>query len=255
MKPRVHVHPDPQVLSGFVAERFAALCSAAVRVRGAFHVALAGGSTPRGLYERLARPPLQQQVDWGRTQVWFGDERCVPPDHPESNYRMARMSLLDHVRVPPEQVHAVPVQRPPEEAARDYGQLLRTRLPQENDTPILDLVLLGLGTDGHIASLFPGTAALEEESEPAVAVHVPRLGLLAWRVTLTRPVLEHARQLLILATGTEKAAVVHRALADGRGELPLPVQRLRPRGEAEWHIDRDAAALRDAQPPDRNRGH
>lgn len=239
LQPQLTIQADRDRLFRAVARRLAAAARRDVAGRGAFHWALAGGSTPEGLYRLLAGPDFAHRVPWAGVHVWFGDERCVGPDHPDSNYRMAREALLDHVPLPPAQVHRMPGEAPPAEAASGYAAALRAELPEgPGGAPVLDLVLLGLGPDGHVASLFPGTAGLEA-AEPAAAVHVPKLD--AWRLSLTLPVLNAARRVWILASGPDKAAVVREALAPP-GPAPLPVQRLASAGEWVWFLDEAAAA-------------
>lgn len=231
--PALHVLPDAAALYRAVAERLLALGEQAIAARGAFHLALAGGATPRGLYALLAGPGLAGRLDWTRVQLYFGDERCVAPDHPDSNYRMVREALLDHLPVAP-QVHRIAGERAPGQAAADYAALLASQLPDG----VFDLVLLGLGPDGHIASLFPGSAALDERRATVAAVYLPLLD--AWRISLTLPLLNRARHLLLLVSGAAKAAVVRQALHDATAALP--VQRLRPHGTLEWFLDAAAAA-------------
>ncbi len=233
------VLPDAAALAEAAARQVAAAADEAIAARGVFHVALAGGRTPRALYRRLAGPPWRARIDWARWAVWFGDERCVPPDHPDSNYRMAAETLLDHVPLPRDRRHPIPCTLPPEAAAERYAEQLATHLPHDaGDWPRFDLVLLGLGTDGHTASLFPGTGAVTRDDATVLAVYVATLD--AWRVSLARPVLEAARRLLFLVSGPAKAVVVARALGGADGGLP--VQRLHPRGEVDWLLDTAAAA-------------
>lgn len=218
----LQILPDATALAEAAAAAIARRAALAVAARGRFAVALSGGATPRAFHARLADPggpwrsgPLA--VDWGRTAVWFGDERCVPPDHPDSNYRMARETLLDAVR--PGAVHRIEGEAPPEEAAARYDAALRAV------GGLLDLVLLGLGPDGHTASLFPGTAALEATGRLAVANWVPRLG--AHRVTLTYEALAAAREVLFVVSGAEKAAALAAVLSPAPGAVPLPAARVR----------------------------
>lgn len=236
MGPTLLIRDHAEALFETAAERFAAALREAVAARGDCRVALAGGSTPAGLYQRLARPDYAD-LPWSRCHVYFGDERCVPPDDADSNYRMARQSLLDHVPIPMAQVHRMAGEDDPATAAAAYAERLRADLPVVEGVPVFDLILLGLGADGHIASLFPSTSALDR-TEPVAAHWVP--GLAAWRLTLTFPVLEGAGRTWLLASGTGKAAIVARAL--GVAETPpLPVQQLAPQGEYLWLLDRSAA--------------
>ncbi|MEJ2630089.1 MAG: 6-phosphogluconolactonase [Acidihalobacter sp.] len=226
--------PDTAALHEAAAQRILELARAAIAARGAFHIALSGGNTPRGLHARLAREP---GVDWQHWHVWFGDERCVPPDHADSNYHMARETLLDRVTIPVGQIHPmIPAAGlAPAEAARLYAAQLADEAPRRDNRPELDLILLGLGGDGHTASLFPGTAILDEHEHDAAEVFVPKLD--AWRVSLTRPSIERARHVLFLVDGNGKADILQRLeRGPAEAEMPLPVERLRPQGKLEWYI-------------------
>jgi 6-phosphogluconolactonase len=231
---------DPAALARAAADEVARRATEAVVARGAFALALAGGATPRALYALLADPAAtyRARVPWDRVHVWFGDERNVPPDHPESNYRMAREALLD--RVAAASVHRIEGERPAGEAADRYEAELRSHLAGGAGPPVLDLVLLGLGTDGHTASLFPGSPALEERVRWVAAPFVPRLG--AHRITVTFPVLDAARAVLFLVAGAAKAAPL-RALLAPDPAAPVPAARVRA-GVRLVLADRAAAGIR-----------
>ncbi len=242
MTPAVQIFEDPQQLAEAAAGQFAAAARDAIAARGCFRVALAGGQTPRRLYRLLADHPAPHAVDWSRVDVFFGDERDVPPDHPQSNFRMARETLLDHVALDAERIHPMRTRSASlrRDAAR-YGALLRRRTVADADGwPQLDLVLLGVGRDGHTASLFPATCVLHELQLTVAAVYVPQQN--GWRLTLTIPVLERARQLLFLVSGAEKSSALARTLSPAANEPLLPVQRLQSRGEVAWFCDRAAAS-------------
>lgn len=238
----IQISDDAEAMAQTVRRRLVALGGEAVAARGCFRLALAGGSTPRILYRRLAEPEPGANLDWRRVEVFFSDERDVPPDHPDSNYRMARETLLDHVPIPPAQVH--PMRTATCSLRRDsarYGAALRRLLPSAGGGwPRFDLALLGLGTDGHTASLFPGTCVLHERTLSVAAVYVPQLQ--QWRMSLTLPVLEHARHLWFLVSGAAKAETLAAALAQAGRGTRLPVQLLQPRGHVEWFCDRAAAS-------------
>jgi len=236
----VRVAPDPDGAAALAAEAFVEAARAAIAARGVFHLALAGGRTPLPLYRRLAAEPAR--IDWPRVHVWFGDERAVPWDHAESNYRMAREALLDRVPVPAGQVHPIRARTAYiRQDAAAYGERMRRLLPPgAHGFPALDLVLLGLGADGHTASLFPGTCILHQRVRPVEANYVPRLR--AWRISLTYPVLEAAREVLFLATGAEKAEAVRRTLCPAPGEAPTPAGRLCAARPTRWVLDAAAAA-------------
>ena len=237
---KLHVFSTPAALADHAAERFAQLAYAAVSERGRFSVALSGGSTPRALHAHLAAAPLREAVAWDRVHVFWGDERCVPPDHPDSNYRMARETLLDHVPIPATQVHRMPGELPPAEAAAAYEADLR-RFFGGADWPGFDLVLLGLGDDGHTASLFPGTPALAETQRWVVANRVEKLA--TWRITLTAPAINQAGQVMFLVAGAGKAERLREVLRGPHRPDALPAQLVQPvSGQADWFVDLAAAS-------------
>src|ERR1700716_2409763 len=186
----IRVLPDPQALAEAAARHVVEYAQAAIDARGRLRLALSGGSTPRDLHLRLASPPLVDQVDWSRLHVFFGDERCVPPDDERSNYRMALETLLSRVRVPPQHIHRLRGELPPEIAAHDYERELREFFGDE--PPSLDLILLGMGDNGHTASLFPGLTAVREQQRWVMGEYVAEVGM--WRITLTPVVLNLARE-------------------------------------------------------------
>jgi 6-phosphogluconolactonase len=198
-------------------------------------VALSGGSTPKKLFEQLASPAVRAEVTWERMNFFFGDERCVPPDHKDSNYRMAHEALLSKVPVPAAQVHRMAGEMEPSRAASAYEAELR-RAFSGLPLPRFDLVLLGIGEDGHTASLFPGTPALDETARWVVANHVDQLD--TDRLTLTFPVINAARRIVILATGAPKTDIIQ-AVFSGAGRYP--VERVSPTdGELIWLLDAQA---------------
>lgn len=232
------VAPDLAAVSQQTANYVAGVIQAAVAARGRCTLALSGGSTPRRTHELLAAPPLRETIPWSGVEVFWGDERCVPPDHADSNYHMAEETLLAHVPIPPGQIHRAPTEAgPPPIVAAQYERTLRGvfRLEVE-DVPRFDLLLLGLGPDGHTASLFPGSPALEEERRlvvPSAIDYMPHP-----RVTFTLPVLNAARAVAFLVTGADKAPMVQRALS---GDPTIPAGRVQPSGELRWFLDRQAA--------------
>lgn len=233
---RVHVFDAIEPLNEAAARRVRECAAEAVADHGAFHVALAGGQTPVGVYQTLRG---LDGFPWQRTHVYLGDERSVPPDHEDSNYRMARESLLDHVPVPAGQVHPVDTDLPPEKAAARYGELLEASLPRGADgRPRFDLVLLGMGADGHVASLFPDTDILRHRKRLVAAVYVDKLD--AWRISLTLPVINAARHVALLVAGAKKADVVRHVFHAGAEAAPLPVQRVQPEEGVEWFLDAEA---------------
>lgn len=228
---------DPGELAGEAARRIARTAATAVADRGRFSLALSGGSTPRGTYETLASAPLRDTVAWQSVHVFWSDERCVPPDHPDSNYRMARLALLDRVPLPGANIHRIAGELPPEKAAHRY----------EGELAPLDLALLGLGPDGHTASLFPGAPA-PSAGRLAVAVYAEHLH--SWRVTLTPAALNTARHVLFLVEGAEKAAALAATLEGPLDPVRWPAQGITgASGEADWIVDRAAAGLLRAARP------
>jgi 6-phosphogluconolactonase len=245
----VRTFDNAEAVSRAAADEFVRCAGEAVAARGRFAVALSGGSTPRRLYQLLAGPPWRDRVEWDRVEVFWGDERCVPPDHPDSNYRMAREALLSHVPVPAGQVHRLEADRPDhDDATRAYQETLARAFGSAAEPPRFDLVLLGMGPDGHTASLFPQTAALGQTARWVVANFVPKFD--ADRLTLTYPVLNRAREVLFLVCGADKADVLREVLEGPADPRRLPSQAVRPEGALLWFVDR-AAAARLTLPPTR----
>ena len=230
----VRLYESPEGLAEAGARAFVQEAARAVDERGRFAVALAGGSTPEATYEVLARDHAGE-VDWPNVHVFFGDERTVPPDHEDSNYRMARESLLD--LVPVGSVHRMRGELPPDEAAASYEGELEEFFGGR--PPALDLVMLGIGPDGHTASLFPETPALEVTDRLVVANPVPKLD--TTRLTLTAPVLSAARAVNFLVAGEGKAEALREILEGEADPRAYPAKLVRPRGGPTWLVDRAAA--------------
>ncbi len=270
--------PNRAALARHAAERFVASARAAIAARGRFAVALAGGATPRETYALLATPEFAAQVEWARVHVFFGDERAVPPEHPDSNFRMARDALLARVPLPPQNVQRIRAELGPADAARAYEETLREffrehihphrapkhrnargkhsagSLPVAGEPPVLqspsfwvadapipsfDLILLGLGADGHTASLLPRTPVLRETTRWVAPVYARRAKM--WRVTLTLPVINAAANILFLVAGADKAEAVRAVLRGARRPNDLPAQAVRPRaGQVVWLLDEAA---------------
>lgn len=222
------------------AERIVEIAQAAVDDHDEFSIVLSGGSTPKGLYELLASDEYRDRIQWSRVHVFFGDERCVPPDHPDSNYRMARMALLSQVSIPGDNVYRIRGEMDPEQAACEYGRLLQEHFADAGP----DLVLLGMGEDGHTASLFPYSKALRQTSHRCVADYVDKLK--AWRITLTATFINRAENVLVLVSGRDKAQRVQEALEGPRDPERLPIQLIWPAsGRLTWLLDADAAGMSD----------
>jgi len=241
------VFPTVDALMRAAAEAFVRCAAESIRVSARFAVALSGGSTPAGLYALLATGAYARRVDWLRVHVFWGDERCVPPNDPASNYRLARESLLDHVPVPAANLHRIRGEDDPAAAAAEYEWELRQAFATPDGPPgsapgsRFDLVLLGLGDNGHTASLFPGMAAVHERGRWVVAQQVAAVP--KWRVTLTPVVINAAGEVVFLVSGREKAATLGRVLDGPYQPDSLPAQVVAPRnGRVRWLVDAAAAA-------------
>lgn len=244
--PEIIVLADRSALARQAATRFVALARGAMDARGKFSVALAGGSTPRELYALLATPEFASQVDWTRAHFFWGDERAVPPDHPASNYRMANETLLAHVPVPAENIQRIRAELDPAEAAREYEREMQKFFTQAKNEghgfPAFDLILLGLGANGHTASLFPHTPVLRETQRWVAAAYIDKVQM--WRITLTAPSINAAKNILWLVAGADKAATVRAVLRGAYRPDDLPAQLIQPApGRAVWLLDQAAAGF------------
>jgi 6-phosphogluconolactonase len=234
----VEIFDDLEALSDAAARLFTSAATHAIETNGRFTVALSGGGTPRRTYELLAEPRFRDQIQWSHVHVFWGDERCVPPDDVRSNARMARIALLDHIPVPDEQVHPALWMDDPRGSAADYEAVLRMCF--EKVLPRFDLILLGMGEDGHTASLFPESPALQETQGWVAAVSSKDPP----RITLTYPVLNNASTVAFLVSGSNKADALRKVIEGSAGEEPVPASRVHPtRGTLHFLVDRDAAAL------------
>jgi 6-phosphogluconolactonase len=243
-KPQIRVLDDLEQVAQASADEFVARARRAIEHHGRFTVALSGGSTPKALHKVLVERTVKNPslVDWTRVQIFFGDERHVPPDHPDSNFRMANETLLSKVPIPQENIHRILCEKPADQAATDYdGELVAAfKLKGADQLPRFDLILLGMGPDGHTASLFPGTTAVQELKKRVVANWVPKMN--TWRVTFTRPVLNHAECVLPMVCGQDKASPLHEVMGQGSPDT-YPVKYVQPtHGELIWIVDRTAAA-------------
>ena len=243
---------DPSALSNTAAEEFLRLGSESIAANGRFAVALAGGTTPRPAYECIAatwKTAPGGPLDWNRVYLFWGDERRVPPDDPQSNFGMAREALIGHVPIPQENVHPMPAMFPDiPEAARMYEERLRSVLaPPADQPPRFDLILLGMGPDGHVASLFPGSAALDVKDRWVVENWVQRVE--TWRLTMTFPVLNQAANLIVLVSGREKARALRRVVEGPHTRPLLPAEGLKPvDGRHLWLADKAAAEWKTLRP-------
>lgn len=241
MKPDVRTFADSEALCRAARDEFTARAARAIAEHGSFAVALSGGSTPKRLYSALALVD-RAQLDWSRVHLFFGDERCVEPDDEQSNYRMVRESLLSKIEIPPANVHRMHAELASvDEATHAYEHELRAHFGlAAGEIPRFDLVLLGLGPDGHTASLFPGTSAIDERERLVAAPWVAKFG--THRITLTLPVFDNAACVLFLVSGEDKAETLKAVLENPRRTPPLPAQLVEPTdGELVWFVDRAAA--------------
>jgi 6-phosphogluconolactonase len=233
------VTPDAQALAAAAARHTVEVLQSVLAQRERAHLVLAGGSTPRAMNALLSAPPYRTALDWQRVVFWFGDERCVPPDDPDSNYRMNRETLLEPLGIAAERVHRMHGEGDPGAAAADYAAVLQREL---GPAPRLDLVLLGMGPDGHTASLFPGTVAGISHTDLCIAHYVPKLD--RWRMTLTPTAINAAHHVAITAGGAEKAGALAAVLQGPRDVDAFPSQLIRPvRGELRWFVDAAAASM------------
>jgi 6-phosphogluconolactonase len=236
----IWVYDDLEALSQAAAGLFVQQARQAAQDKGWFSAVLSGGHTPLRTYELLARQLYRERVAWGQIHIFWGDERCVPSDDPRSNARAARKALLDHVPIPVSQIHPIDCDRDPPQAAARYGDLLHGFFP--NEAPRFDLVFLGLGENGHTASLFPNTPVLEEQEKWVSDVYVAEQDL--YRVSLTAPVINRAAVVVFLVAGASKASVLREVLQGRADPHRLPAQLVRPSdGSLYWLVDREASAL------------
>jgi len=243
--PDLQVFPDPDTLSRAAAELLIAIATQAVQAHGRCNVALSGGSTPQTLYRLLAQLPYRGRLPRSKLHFFWGDERCVPPDHPESNYHQAQLALLAPAAIPPENIHRVKGEWEPAAAAQDYAAQLNhaSRADEGFAWPRFDLVLLGMGGDGHTASLFPGPITAADLNGPTLAVTASYQNRPANRVTLTPLVFNTARNILFLVTGADKAETLAAVLTGPFNPERWPAQRIRPdHGSVAWFVDRAAAS-------------
>jgi 6-phosphogluconolactonase len=242
---KYYVEPDAAALARRAATYFVEMTGEAVAGRGRARIAISGGNTPRAAFQLLADPsqPWRGRMPWDKLDLYWVDERTVPPDHPDSNYRMTREALLDHVPLRPEQIHRMEGELEPAVAAARYESMLRDTFRLEGaESPRFDLVALGMGDDGHTASLFPHTAAIHEMNRLVTANQVPQKD--TWRITLTWPVIDHASSVFFLIAGADKAEILKEVLTGPHDPERLPSQLIWPAsGILTLILDHAAAAL------------
>ncbi|MBI3773260.1 MAG: 6-phosphogluconolactonase [Gammaproteobacteria bacterium] len=242
MKTRIRIEPDMETLCRTTAQAIVSLAQHTVDSGRDFYIALTGGNTPRRLYQLLAKAPLAQQMPWEHTHIFFSDERAVSADHADSNYRMAKEALLVHVPLPKAHIHRIVGEHPiPKIAAAEYDQTIFRFVPRDaSGQTQFDLILLGLGPDGHIASLFPDTDALQVTDKRVTAVWVQKLD--CWRISVTFPVINHARQIWMFVSGEPKADIIAEVLNRAPSVPGYPVEMIQPEGELIWCLDQAAAS-------------
>lgn len=229
---------SPQAVAQAIADAFVTDAQDAIAQRGQFSVALSGGSTPKSAYALLGQSPRRDQVDWQRVQIFFGDERCVPPQDEQSNYKMAHDAFLRAVSLPEVNVHRIHGEDDPQKAAADYAALLVEKL---GNPPRFDLVMLGMGTDGHTASLFPGTDPRQDEDRLVRSVHVEKLQ--SNRITITPVVINFGRHVIVATEGVSKAPALYAVIKGPYDPTVHPIQIIAlAAGRLSWYVDRAAAA-------------
>ncbi len=238
----IKVVPDAKAVAVEAAARVTAAAEQAVAERGRFSIALSGGSTPKALYALLADEPYRKRIDWSKVHILFGDERAVPPDHKDSNYKMADEALLSKVPIPKGQIYRMKGElgEKADQAAKEYGLMLKAEFPDG-----LDVVLLGMGGDGHTASIFPGTVAVKEKDHRAIGYFAENSSTgKSWRITLTAPFINQAREILVLLAGADKAKRIAEVLEGPEEPEWLPIQLIKPTtGKAVWIMDVAAAGM------------
>ena len=238
----LRVYGDAGQLARAAAELFVTTAADSIEARGRFWVALSGGTTPRRLYKLLATSAFSSRVDWGRIGIFWGDERYIPADDPDSNYRMTEEALLQHVPIPFMNVYRVPTEiDPPQEAAAAYEHEIQHCFRVFDSVPQFDLIYLGLGTNGHTASLFPRSAALKETSRLVLADFVAEVN--TWRISMSTSLLNRGRTVAFLITGQEKADVLREVLLGPRDPTRFPAQLIAPEGTLLWMVDEAVAGM------------
>jgi 6-phosphogluconolactonase len=239
MKREIKISSDKNKLILESAAYIADLIEKSIKEKDRCTFVLSGGSTPKDLYETLASEKYRAVIDWSKVHVFWGDERCVPPDHPDSNYRMAKEALIDHVDIPQENVYRIPAEKEPVEAAREYEETIKKIVGGSTQFPVFDIILLGIGEDGHTASLFPGTMALEEKKRWVTEVFVPKFD--AYRISLTLPVINNGKNIIFLVAGEAKSDVVNQVY--NRIDTTSPSAQVDPiNGNLVYLLDKSASA-------------
>jgi 6-phosphogluconolactonase len=243
MKPEIKIFETPGKLADHLAIDFQNSIHQAAKFNRNFYVALSGGNTPSLFFKKLASAPYRENIAWQKAHLFWSDERCVLPDHPESNYGMTKINLLDHISVPETNIHRILGEQDPVGEAKRYAQEIKRFLPMGNSGfPRFDWLLLGLGTDGHTASIFPGSDVLEDRKNICAFATHPDTG--QKRITLTLPLINHARRVSFLVVGVNKASVVAKILIGTGESKSLPATFVRPvNGILEWYLEKAAGTM------------
>jgi 6-phosphogluconolactonase len=241
MKKEIYLFDDITALAKRLAEDFRKALVEKAASGESLIVALSGGHTPKAFFEVLSAPPYGDSLPWDKVVFFWGDERCVPPDDDESNFKMTNLSLLSRIKMPPSNIHRVLGENPPEVEAVRYGKEIKDNVPAGgNGFPLFDWIFLGMGEDGHTASLFPGAPTLNEKEKICVVATHPQTG--QKRVSVTFPVLDSGKRVSFLVAGEGKKAVLREILENPGKKLPYPASMVSPSdGVLEWYVDRLAA--------------
>lgn len=240
MERKIHIYPTKSEFVTEVTKKIVESIKQAIDEKGISHIALAGGKTPREIYAHLAKKPYNSWINWPHVHIFWGDERTVPPNHPDSNFDMVKKALLAQISIPEENIHRIRGEIVPDEAAIEYTALLHQII--KGKPPRFDLILLGVGEDGHTASLFPNSKALDEFSQLVKAEFISKLN--TWRVTLTLSVINAAKEIIFLVSGRDKADIVKRVIEAERPTKNLPATMVNPEnGTLHWMLDAEAASL------------
>jgi len=238
----IKVFPDKRTLAKYANNYFLNIAQKSIEEHGAFFAALSGGSTPKDVYRMLGQRKPDNDISWEHIHIFWSDERSVPPDHPESNYGMAYNAWLKSSPIPVKNIHRVPTQKEPEEAALAYQHQILSTLGTH---PRFDLILLGLGTNGHTASIFPGHIKVINSKKLVMADYIEKLS--SWRITFTPHLINNAREIIFLVAGSHKADILHRVLSTPPLPETLPAQAIHPLdGKLDWFIDKDASSSLDS---------
>lgn len=233
---KLSIFRTPQLLADNLVNQLLKLFNQ--RTKQKFSIALAGGNSPKVFYQKLSSPQYNSQLDWKQIQLFWGDERCVPPDNEESNFGMANQALISNINIPQQNIHRIKGENNPEQEAERYSKELKRHLKMGNNYPCLDVIFLGLGSDGHTASLFPNSNNLEKENYCSVAVH-PTTG--QNRITLNLPVLLNASHIFFIVTGSEKAEIIRKIILEKNISRKYLASLINENPNVKWFIDNDAA--------------